>query len=506
MMKNTYPASLLCDFYKVSHKNLYPQHTEVIYSTFTARSSRHGGNVPHVVAFGIQAFVQKYLVDYFNTQFFGRPKQDVLAEYTRIIKHTLGVANPDTSHLAELHDLGYLPIRLRALKEGTLVPIKVPMLTIENTDTRFFWLTNYLETLLSTELWQPITSATKAKQFRDLLDDYAMATTGGTEGVDFQGHDFSMRGMSSLETAQASGAGHLLSFAGTDTIPSILYLEEYYAADVEKELVGASVVATEHSIMSSLTPAGSDRDEYEAYKYLITEASPTGIMSIVSDTYDFWQVIGNTLPRLKEEILARDGTIVIRPDSGIPEDILCGSAASDNPHCQKGLVESLWDIFGGTVNELGYKVLDPHIGAIYGDAINLVSAQAICERLKEKGFASTNVVFGLGSFFYQFNTRDTFGFAMKATYAQIAGEPTLLFKDPKTDDGTKRSLRGKVLVLSDAIGDLSVEDGLTHAEWLESCNQDEMDDVFVDGQLVRMQSLSDIRGLLTNSSVKEAVK
>lgn len=495
-MKNLLPATLLCDFYKVSHKNLYPKGTEVIYSTFTPRSSKHGDNVDAVVVFGIQGFIKKYLINYFNTNFFNRPKEDVLAEYNRVIKFTLGIENPNYSHISELHDLGYLPIRLTALKEGTLSPIKVPILTIENTNKKFYWLTNYLETLLSTELWQPITSATKAYEFKKLLDNYAMETVGDTNFVKFSGHDFSMRGMSSLETAQLSGAAHLLSFVGTDTIPAILYHENYYNADIEKELVGTSVVATEHSIQSALTSADGDRDEYEAYKYLITEASPTGIMSIVSDTYDLWKVVGEVLPKLKKEIMNRDGKIVIRPDSGVPELIICGDPNGATELERKGLVEALWDIFGGTINDKGYRELDSHIGSLYGDSINQTNATAICEMLKANGFATSNVIFGMGSFLYQYNTRDTFGFAMKATYAEINGEPKLLFKDPKTDDGTKRSQRGKVRVFKED-GIIKYVDGLTN-------NSDESEEnllvpVFENGKLLINQSLSGIREKLANN-------
>lgn len=496
MTKTIFPATLLCDFYKVSHKDLYPKGTEVIYSTFTPRSNKYFPLSDKVVVFGIQGFVKKYLINYFNENFFNRPKQDVIDEYIRVIKYTLGVENPDATHIGELHDLGHLPIIIRALKEGTLAPMKVPVLTIENTDKRFFWLTNYLETLISTEIWQPMTSATISYQYRKLLNEFAIKTTGSTDGVEFSGHDFSLRGMSSLESGETSGAGHLLSFVGTDTIPAILYHEKYYNANIEKELVGTSIVATEHSIMSSLTPVSKGRDEYEAYKYLITEACPQGFMSIVSDTYDFWEVIGNVLPKLKNEIMNREGRVVIRPDSGTPELIICGDPNGKTELERKGLIEALYDIFGGFVTEQGYKVLDPHIGAIYGDSITLERARKIVEGLEKKGFASTNIVLGIGSYTFQMNTRDTFGFAMKATYAQINGEENFLLKDPKTDDGTKKSLRGRVVVSNDA-GNMSivVTDGLNlegEAE-VSSAVGNILETVFEDGVLKRDQSLKEIR-------------
>jgi nicotinamide phosphoribosyltransferase len=491
-----YPATLLCDFYKVSHREQYPQGTEVIYSTFTPRSNKYFPVADKVVVFGIQAFVKKYLIKYFNENFFNRSKQDVVEEYKRVIKFTLGVENPDATHIAELHELGYLPVELKALREGMLAPIKVPILTLENTNSKFFWITNYLETIMSNEIWLPMTSATIAYEYRKLLNDYALKTTGTIEGVQFQGHDFSMRGMSSFESSKASGSGHLLSFVGTDTIPSILYHEEFYNANIEKELVGTSIPATEHSVMCSYGNA----NEFELFKHLITEVYPNGFFSVVSDTWDFWKVVTEYLPVLKDEIMNRDGRVVIRPDSGDPVHIICGVQDGDTEAERKGLIECLWDTFGGTVTEQGYKVLDSHIGAIYGDSITLECAQAIAKGLEAKGFASTNIVFGIGSYTYQYNTRDTFGFAMKATYAVVNGEERLLFKDPKTDDGTKKSQRGRVAVIEDGYNDeIMVVDGLNKEQHYEYRNYDLLETVFKDGKLVRDESLSQIRKQLLNN-------
>ena len=575
MTKTIYPASLLCDFYKVSHRDQYPKNTETIYSTFTPRSNKYFPQADEVVVFGIQYFVKNYLIDYFNTHFFNRPKEEVVAEYVRYIKFTLGTENPDASHIEKLHDLGYLPVKLSALKEGTLAPIKVPVLTIENTEPKFFWVTNYLETLMSAEIWLPMTSATIAHQYRKMLDKYAMKTVGNTLAVDFQGHDFSLRGMESLEAGAKSGAGHLLSFTGTDTIPAIAFHEAYYNANIENELVGASIPATEHATMSANTDADS-RDEFEMYKRLITEVYPSGLFSVVSDTYDFWAVIGDILPRLKDEIMARDGKVVIRPDSGDPVKILVGNNIPDltdprypdetpedmrdyfadeihnmddlcgdgymgedsytfkfklndkyykitldveyNRHDKRyyyidyinfnkveeftpkledlGLIEALWNIFGGTVSDQGYKVLDSHIGAIYGDSITLERARQICEGLEKKGFASINVVMGIGSYTYQYNTRDTLGFAMKATYAVVNGEERLLFKDPKTDDGTKRSQRGLVAV-TEVAGEISYDDNLNRKTYdANFASRDLLEPVFIDGKLVRDESLKEIRDRL----------
>ena len=507
-----YPPTLLADFYKVSHRQQYPAGTEYVYSTWIARGSRLEG-VNHVVAFGIQAFVQKYLIDYFNDNFFDRPKQEVLDEYIRVIRFTLGVAKPDASHLADLHDLGYLPLEIKAVPEGTLVPTRVPMATIENTDARFFWLTNYIETLFSVESWMPSTSATIAFEYRKLIQAYAEKTGGDLTAVPFQGHDFSMRGMASVEAAAASGAGHLLSFTGTDTIPAILFHEKYYGADIERELVGASIPATEHSVMCAYGNEG----EIETFRHLIEDLYPGGFVSVVSDTWDLWRVLGEYLPELKDKILARDGRVVIRPDSGDPVDIIAGTELQwqrNNPAdeytlSEKGVIEVLWDLFGGTVNEKGYKVLDPHIGAIYGDSITLDRADRIMDRLEAKGFCSTNVVFGIGSYTYQYNTRDTFMFALKSTWVQVNGVERQIFKDPITDDGTKKSLKGRVVVIDNKklypktqnvwSTSLSVIDKLTLEQANGNEDVDVLKTVFFEGTPMNVQTLGEIRERLLSN-------
>ncbi len=565
--KTIYPATLLCDFYKVAHRVQYPEGTEFVYSNWTPRSTYMKG-AKGVIAFGLQAFTKKYLIEYFNSHFFSRTKEEVVAEYIHYIKHTLFVEDVDATHIAELHELGYLPLHIKAVKEGTFVPLKVPMATVVNTNAKFFWVTNYIETLFSSENWLPSTSATIAFEYKKLLTKYAKETGGNVADVQFQGHDFSMRGMV-LEAATLSGAGHLTSFFGTDTIPAVPFLEEYYNADVTKGIVGTSVNATEHSVMC----AGGQENEYDTYERLITKVHPTGILSIVSDTWDLWNVLTVTIAKLKDAIITRDGKVVIRPDSGNPVDILCGEDIEDlnnnswvktlddvkrvaldiiseevseeTPHgvhgpasatrlfkfdgkyykvrvsfewnrydrqyyyidsktvtlleeftptpAQLGVIETLWNIFGGTINEKGYKVLDPHIGAIYGDSITLERAEAICKRLKEKGFCSTNVVLGIGSFSYQYQTRDSFGFAMKATHVVIDGEERNIQKDPATDTNKgKKSATGRLVVTNTDEG-LKLIDGLTIQGQKNLEPSDQLEDVFIDGELVRDEALDEIR-------------
>jgi nicotinamide phosphoribosyltransferase len=306
--------------------------------------------------------------------------------------------------------------------------------------------------------------------------------------------------MSSLESAILSGMGHLLSFTGTDTIPAIMALEKYYGADSDNELIGGSVPATEHSVMCS----GSKDCEIDTIRRLITEVYPTGIVSIVSDTWDLWKVLTEYLPALKTEIMSRDGKVVARPDSGDPVDILCGTLPSPDgewyfvpkrggvPEYGKqtsdfGVIELLWNVFGGKTNEKGFKMLDPHVGAIYGDSITLERENDIYERLKAKGFAS-QVVLGIGSYTYQYNTRDTFGLAMKATYVQIDGKGRAIFKTPVTDDGTKNSATGLLRVESD----FTLKENVTEEEEMGGALQT----VFEDGVVMRQQNLKGIRKLL----------
>lgn len=490
-------ATLLCDFYKISHRAMYPNKTELVYSTWTPRGSRMK-DVTEVVVFGNQAAIMD-LNDIFRENFFSRPKSDVVAEYVRIIKYTLGDPNPETKHIEDLHDLGHLPLLIKGIAEGTAVPLRTPTLTIQNTDPRFFWLTNYVETFLSCELWPSYTSATIAHEYRKVLDAAALATVGNTEFVPFQGHDFSMRGMSGLQAAAKSGMGHLLSFVGTDTIPAISAAEYYYGANVEKELVGTSVPATEHSIQCAY---GNDTEYLET---MLTKVHPSGIVSIVSDGYDFWDVIGCVVPALKEKILARTGgpvgdKVVIRPDSGDPVKIICGDPEGKTELERKGAVEALWDIFGGTTvqpephSNIAYKVLDSHIGLIYGDAITLYRAKEIVSRLEDKGFASTNVVFGIGSYTYQYNTRDTFGFAIKSTACVIDGQEKQIFKNPKTDDGLKKSQKGKVHVYK-TNGQITFSDG----HGLDSeLSTDLLKPIFKDGELLNPTTFAEIRARLSN--------
>lgn len=492
----------LTDGYKTGHHQQYPKGTTLVYSNFTPRSNKYApAGCDEVVSFG-QQMVMKQIHEAFDKDFFSRPKEEVCGEMKRELSMYLGT-DYDVSHFEALHDLGYLPINVKVIEEGTLVPIKVPVLTVYNTHPEFYWITNYLETIISNLLWKPVTSATIAKAYRKLFSEWQLKTDAEkTWFVDWQAHDFSMRGMDSVDAVISSGLGHATSFMGSDSLPVIYGARKYYNA---QEAVIGSVNATEHSVMC----AGSKEDEIGTFRNLM-ETYPTGILSIVSDTWDLWKVCTEHLVTLKEEILARDGKVVIRPDSGDPVDIICGlntqpegvkgtngpgPEVTANPEwdkehpAQKGVIELLWDVFGGTINEQGYKVLDSHIGAIYGDSITLDRAKQIFERLEAKGFASTNIVLGVGSFTYQFNTRDTFGFAMKATYVEVNGEGREIFKDPITDDGTKKSATGLLHVTKSNENGYMLVDKVT---WDNEKNG-ELQTIYKDGKFFNETTLEKIR-------------
>lgn len=512
-------APLLVDGYKVDHRRQYPTNSQLVFSNLTARGTRVKG-LDKVILFGLQYFIKKYLIEEWNRNFFNLPLNEVTARYGRRLLNYLGVNQIGDQHIRDLHALGHLPLEIWALPEGSNVNLRVPMFVVWNTDARFFWLTNAIETILSTTIWGPCTSATTAVMYRQIFEKWAKQTAPEAIGfVPWQGHDFSFRGHFGYEAACMSGAGHLLAFTGTDTLPAIDFLEEYYNADSDKELVGGSVAATEHSVMCM----GGMEDEVETFRRLIEDVYPTGIVSIVSDTWDFWNVVnpdGGIVATLKDKILARDGKVVIRPDSGDPVKIVTGytedeitrdngkiytQGTLDNRGKEltelevKGLIQCLWEIFGGTESSTGYKLLDSHIGAIYGDSITLERAEQICQRLADKGFASTNVVFGIGSFTYQgavtpdaIVTRDTHMFAVKSTYGEVLVDGVRkgveIFKDPKTDSGMKKSAKGLTAVYEQD-GNFILKD---QASWDEVKNCAFVQ-VFADGKITKEWSLSEIR-------------
>jgi nicotinamide phosphoribosyltransferase len=480
-----FKPELLIDGYKLDHRRQYPAKTTAVFSNWTPRASRIQGQ-SEVVFFGLQYFLKRYLQEEFDNNFFNKPLDEVKDRYLRRINGYLGPNTIGTEHIEELHNLGYLPLLFKAVPEGTRVPLRVPMLTVENTDDEFFWLVNYFETLMSCVLWLPCTSATTASRYRKLLDMAATLTKSAPEFVDWQAHDFSFRGMGGPEAAALSGAGHLLYFTGTDTLPAIDLIEDYYGPVPNDHLIAGSVPATEHSVMCADGQIG----ELETFNRLLN-LYPAGIVSVVSDTWDLWNVLTNILPTLKDKIMAREGKLVIRPDSGDPVKIICGdkSYPMDSPQ-RKGVVELLWDVFGGTETPNGYRLLDPHIGAIYGDSVTYERAGAIIEGLVTKGFASGNIVFGVGSYTYQYVTRDTYGFAMKATWCEVNGEARNIFKKPVTDSGEKNSACGRLAVLKTEQGLILVDNATEEQEY---SSENVLTPAWQDGTFIREDTFDAIR-------------
>lgn len=484
---------LRTDSYKLSHKDMYPAGLQHVESNYTNRKSRVEG-VNHVVNFGLQAWLTDLTEAY--EAFFAADKEKVIEEFR---KSTETFVSPGytLTELEDLHDLGYLPIQFSQVPEGTLVPIGVPSILIKSTHDDFAWLVNYLESDLSAGIWHPSTVATIAWSLRRVYEKAARETGGAPEAVDFQLHDFSYRGQVNREAAASSGAAHLTSFFGSDAVPAVPWVNYYYPGE-DNGLIAASVPATEHSVMC----AGGKEEEKETVLRLMRDF-PTGILSIVVDTWDYFHFINVTLREIKDEVLKRDGKLVIRPDSGNPADIIAGlntSASYRWDRCddsipaapeaeEKGSIEILWDIFGGTENEAGFMELDSHIGLIYGDGMYKERIEEINARLAVKGFASTNWVAGIGSYSYQMVTRDTFGSAVKATYVIIDGVGHNIFKDPITDDGTKKSATGRLAVAHMANGNLYLIQKATDEQIKNSVIQP----VWENGKFLKTYSFAEVR-------------
>ena len=477
----------LTDGYKVGHKAMLAPGTTKLYGTWIPRSTKHAPKgITKIVSFG-QQLVWKWLHDEFEENFFmnnyrtnpfTKEKMEVpglkekALQFIKDMSLYLGMEY-DGKHFEELWDLGYLPIKVKALPEGIETNPNIPHMTFVNTVDGFAWLTLYLETIVSALAWKPSTAATIAKLYRRQAEEWVKKTDPSNLGlVDFMCHDFSARGLDPM-SQYLIGLGHATSFKGSDTLP-VIPASRYFYGIKEDEMPIFSVNASEHSV--STTKIFTVGEQQMIGDWL--KIFPKGILSIVSDTFDLWKLITEYLPANKEAIMARDGKLVIRPDSGDPVDIICGESftktgqyvckgtpdyieSSDNTPEGKGVIELLWDIFGGTVNEQGYKVLDPHIGAIYGDSITPERQVKIYERLAAKGFAATNIVLGIGSFTYQYNTRDTLGFAAKGAWFEVKDTGKCncghtiecdcvkeynIYKDPVTDDGVKKSLKGLLRV------------------------------------------------------------
>lgn len=480
-MSNTM-ALLLSDTYKQCHDRMYPIGLTKLVSYWVPRKSMLKTQ-EKMVFFGLQAFIKEYLIEYFNDNFFALTEDEVLDLYTDSMDIQIGRENYDLDKIINLHSLGYLPLQIRALPEGTLVPMGVPCIEITNTHDDFAWLVQWIECILQVELWKPCCHATIGYMYRQIADKWYEKTVENIPSS-MACADFGMRGMSCMDEATRCSASWLISFDKTSTIPAINYIDKYYSADCKNNRLGIGAVSTEHSVMGA--NYSIDGDEVTFVKRLLNELYPNTSFSMVSDTYDYWNMVNNILPQVKDDVMNHNGKLLIRPDSGDIVDISVKT------------VEKLWEIFGGTVNSKGYKVLDPHIGIIYGDGCTLSNVDTIWSELEKRGFAANCIAYGVGAFCFSAivengkliaATRDTFGIAMKATYGVINGKKLMIYKDPKTDTSKlKKSHKGCCEVYTGENGEFMCRD-----ELLEMSDNTLLKAVFENGELVREDTFLDIR-------------
>ena len=449
----------LTDSYKQSHWKQYPPDTEVVYSYFESR----GGKWDRVTFFGLQYFIKQYLEGRVVTQ------EKINAAERTVNRHMgPGTFNREGWEYILNHHGGRLPVRIMAVPEGTVVDGSNVMMTVENTDPKCFWLTNFLETLL-VQVWYPCTVATQSREMKKLIFE-SLVDTGDENNIDFKLHDFGFRGVSSVETAGIGGCAHLLYFKGTDTMPALDVAEECYGC----EMAGFSIPASEHSTITSWGKEG----EVDAMRNML-EQYPTGLVACVSDSFDIHKACreywGGTL---KDAVMARDGVLVVRPDSGYPPDIVCD------------VLDILYQQFGGAKNSKGYKVLDPHVRVIQGDGIDFSMIQSILLQTRYKGWSTDNFGFGSGGGLLQKHDRDTLKFAFKCSARLSSGVWHDVYKEPVTDTG-KNSKRGR-LELVKVLG----AHGASYVTVRESdnpCGENALETVFLNGKLIKEYTLDDCR-------------
>lgn len=543
-----------CDYYKLGHMTMDVPGVKRVVSTWTPRHHKHDAAFNEkTVTFGHQYVVKRYFVEFFEG-FFAGDFQEYKDDFIEIAQNTFNpkYIDPICRAFEKLHELGYLPIEVWALPEGTLVPDGCPQAMLFNTHRDFGWLPQFLEDLWSNSSWGPATSATTAYYRRKLAEPF-YEKSDNPEAIRSLCGDFSLRGMTSHEAGAISSLGHLLSFDKTATIDANRIAKQYYNADLVTKPVGYGLPSLEHSVVVKGVAYFKDKiingdfftgelfTEAEKYRrplrialnenweinlmaemcfmiYLLTEVQPEGNFSYVSDTYDYWGVIGKILPVIKDIIKARNGKLIIRPDSGDPAKIILGSGLrlrdSDfdrvvgyfrfGPELESlGTLNALGKIFGVTTNTHGLKVLDPCIGLIYGDAITADIEKQILEGERDLGWAPESVMLGIGAYTYQFVTRDTRGFAIKAVNCTIAGLGEIaIFKAPKTDSG-KKSQRGAVVVYraSDRIEDKFKVGGFWDGYSLEVALNNSfqmMRPIFCNGELMNTETIYEIRDRLWN--------
>ena len=454
---------LLSDSYKLTHWPLYPPGTEYLYSYFESRGiASHAGFGEWACFFGLQPLIMENLV--------GRVVDDYgIGVADKLAKQHFGqdIFNKDGwLHISHDHR-GILPISIKAVPEGTVVNMRNVLMTIENTCPKCAWLVNFLETLL-VQVWYPTTVATMSREIKKMVMGYMNRTAGTTEGIEFKLHDFGFRGASSLETAGLGGCAHLVNFVGTDNLHGIRYAQEYYDA---QEMPGFSIPATEHSIM---TARGCDGEDLVLDQLL--NQFPTGLVAAVGDSYDMFNYIDTILAERREKILGRDGTFVVRPDSGDPICMVID------------VLNKLGKVFGTTENSKGFKVLPPQVRVIQGDGVDPAVIRQILEVMILGRWSAENVSFGMGGALLQKWDRDTLKFAFKASEITIDGQSHPVFKDPVTDPG-KASKRGRMKLIRVA----GAQGPVYKTVPLSQEGEDVLVEVFRDGELLKKYSFDEVR-------------
>lgn len=403
------------DSYKASMYVQYPPNTEAVYSYIESR----GGKYRQTVFFGLQAFIKEYLTTPITIQ-------DIDEAEAVWTAHGEPFNRKGWEYILYQHN-GYLPLRIKAIPEGTVVFTKNAMVTVENTDPKCFWLTTYIETALLRAIWYPTTVATNSREIKKVIAKYLEETQGDISSLGFKLHDFGARSVSSTESAMLGGMAHLVNFMGTDTIAATIGAKRYY----NETMAGFSIPAAEHSTVTSW----GKKNEIEAYRNMLTQfAKPGSLLAVVSDSYDIFNATENIWgEELKQEVIDSGATVVIRPDSGNPVEVV------------SKVVKILAEKFGTAINPRGYKVLN-HVRVIQGDGIDIHSVTEILESLKTAGFSAENIAFGMGGALLQAPQRDDQRFAMKASAALINGEWIDVYKDPITDSG-KTSKKGRLGVV-----------------------------------------------------------
>ena len=447
---------LLTDSYKVSHHKQYEEGTEYIYSFFESR----GGQFDEIVFFGLQYIMQEYLAGVYVTY------EDIDEAEAYFNDHLgPGIFNrAGWEHIVKEHG-GRLPIEIKAVREGAVVPNRNVMMTVVNTDPQVPWVTNYVEGLLS-QLWYGCTVATQSRYMKKAIAQCMDITAGHREGLEFKLHDFGFRGVSSVETAGIGGAAHLVNFVGTDTLPALHVARKYYGA----HMAGFSIPAAEHS---TITSWGRDR-EVDAYRNML-EQFPTGLVAVVSDSYDVFNACENLWgDELRDEVIGRDGTLVVRPDSGHPPTVVVQ------------VLDTLGAAFGVKVNEKGFKVLPDYIRVIQGDGIDPSMLDAILDHMIENGWSVENIAFGSGGGLLQKLNRDTCKFAFKCSATMINGEWVDVYKDPITDPG-KKSKKGRLALVSHGGGKFET------LPYEGNSWQDLLRPVFKDGDILVWTKFEEVR-------------